>query len=165
MKTTTNIRVLAIIGIIAAVMVAGQCLAGRDISTTIGVSSLIGPASGSADITSSALDVSNYGGAAIVMHVSPGCWDAGNKIDFILTQAATSTSGAFTAVAATDVVGATPNASGVIYSITASSSATQIGKVGYVGRAKYIKLMADFSGTATGAISATCIGGRMHVSP
>ena len=118
-----------------------------------------------ADNTPSAIDRINWEAAELVLHIGAGgiTFDADNKIEFKLTHSDDDSS--YTAVTAYDLVGSpTVGTGGVIKSLTAAHAAATVEQFGYIGNKRYLKLLADFSGThATGTlIYADLIKGRPH---
>ena len=47
----------------------------------------------------------------------------------------------------TDVVGATVGTGGIVKSLTAAHASPTVDRVGYLGNKRYLKVLADFSGT------------------
>ena len=161
---TMNIRTIAFV--LLALSIICTVYAGRDVSTIIGTSLLLGPASYSADVSGSDVDVGNFDGTAIVITSGIGTWNATDSISFILKHADTATTTAYTEVEAEDMIGVVPNASGVVHTISANQASAQLKKVGYVGGKQYLKLTADFNGSASGTpLSAIAVKGHPHVAP
>jgi len=158
MKSIRNIILSVLFA--AAVMAS----AAPDISTVTGVLVGLGTAQYTADTLGSAVDVSNYGSAIVVIQTASGTYDGSNYFKFQLLECASSI-GTFTEVTADDVVGATPDASGTIHTINAAQAAPAIKKIGYVGEMPYLKVRLDETGTATTTASVAIIGGRPHVAP
>lgn len=145
-------------------------MAEYDLKSITEVVSAITPAVLSADNTPGAIDLLGWQSAVIATNVGAGgiTFSGTNKIEFVLTHSDDNST--YEAVAATDVVmpyGESWATGGIIRSIVAAKAAadTTVHTVGYVGKRRYLKLLADFSGThGTGtAISATVIKGNpMH---
>lgn len=152
--------------IILAVLFAAAVMASAapDISTVTGVLVGLGTAEYNADSTGSAVDVSNFGSAIVVIQTASGTYDDSNYFKFQLLECASSI-GTFTEVTADDVVGATPDASGTIHTINAAQAAPAIKKIGYVGEMPYLKVRLDETGTATTTASVAIIGGRPRIAP
>jgi len=152
--------------IILSVLFAAAVMASAapDISTVTGVLVGLGTAEYNADSTGSAVDVSNYGSAIVVIQTASGSFDGSNYFKFQLLECASSI-GTFTEVTADDVVGATPDASGTIHTINAAQAAPAIKKIGYVGEMPYLKVRLDETGTATTTASVAIIGGRPRIAP
>jgi len=152
--------------IILSVLFAAAVMASAapDISSVMGVKVGLGTAEYNADTTGSAVDVSNYGSAIVVIQTASGSFDGSNYFKFQLLECASSI-GTFTEVTADDVVGATPDASGTIHTINAAQAAPAIKKIGYVGEMPYLKVRLDETGTATTTASVAIIGGRPRIAP
>ena len=101
----------------------------------------------SADNTPAADEIDNAKDATIVIDVGVGgiTFTSSNKVEFKLTESDDGAS--YTAVADGDVVGVTVAAGGIIKSLVAAHAAATIDVLGYIGSAKYLKLLADFGGT------------------
>lgn len=152
--------------IILSVLFAAAVMASAapDISTVTGVLVGLGTAQYTADTLGSAVDVSNFGSAIVVIQTASGTYDDSNYFKFQLLECASSI-GTFTEVTADDVVGATPDASGTIHTINAAQAAPAIKKIGYVGEMPYLKVRLDETGTATTTASVAIIGGRPRIAP
>lgn len=138
----------------------------RDSITAISPITAIAPAVYAADNTPAALDLLDYGAAALLLHIGVGgiTFSGTNKIEFILTHSDDDTT--YTAVTDDDVLkdANAPAAitNGIVRSLIAAHAAATIQKLGYVGGKRYVKLLADFSGThGTGTpIAAVVVRGR-----
>ncbi len=120
----------------------------RDLVNSIAASVLIPAAAYSADNTAPAVDLSGFESAVIVIHVGAGgiTFDGTNKIEFKLTHSDDNVT--YTAVTLNDVRGVdSVGAGGIIKALTSAHAAADITKVGYAGGKRYLKLLADFSGT------------------
>lgn len=123
---------------------------------------MIAAASYSADTTPPAVDLAQYEGCTIVLAIGAGgiTFSGTNKVEFVLTESDDDSS--YAAVAAEDVIGA-PIAvvNGIIFALTAAHAAASVREIGYKGRKRYLKLLADFSGThgSPTPISATALRG------
>lgn len=104
-------------------------------------------ASYSADNTPVAVDRAGYNSAMLVLNIGAGgiTFDATNKVEFKLTHSDDGTT--YTAVADGDVPGVTIGTGGIIKSLVAAHAAAATYKFGYIGGKRYLKLLADFSGT------------------
>ena len=121
----------------------------------------------SADNTPAAVEIDNAKDATIIIDVGVGgiTFDATNKIEFKLT--ASDDGESYAAVADGEVVGVTVGTGGIIKSLVAAHAAATIDVLGYIGSAKYLKLLADFGGThGTGtAIGAYVVQGEALLKP
>ena len=133
----------------------------RDLVHNLGVTALIAPAVFAADSVPVSVDLLGFNSAAIAIHVgAPGIAFTGtNRIDFVLTHSNDNVN--FTPVEAADVQGADVLAGGIVATLRTTQAGPTITKIGYVGDRRYLKLLADFSGThGTGtAIAALLIKG------
>ena len=143
---------------------ATMTFAGQDISSVMGVQVGLGTAVYNADSTGSAVDVSNFGSAMIVIQTASGSYDDSNYFRFQLLECASST-GTFTEVTSDDVIGVTPDASGTIHTIDAAQGTPAVKKIGYVGEMPYLKVRLDETGTATTTASVAIVGGLPRVAP
>jgi hypothetical protein len=119
----------------------------RDMRSNFGVSFAIAPATLAADNTPGAVDLRGYDAATILVNVGVGgiTFDATNKVEFKLTHSDDDST--YTAVTDADVVGVTGITSGIIRSLIAAHAAASCTRVGYIGGKRYLKVLADFSGT------------------
>jgi hypothetical protein len=140
----------------------------RDLVNSLAAAVLIPAATYAADNTPSAVDLLGFEGAMIALHVGVGgiTFDATNKVEFKLTHSDDDTT--YVAVTDADVQGVdSVGAGGIIKSLVAAHAAADITKVGYIGGKRYLKLLADFSGThGTGTpIAAEVIKGHARYWP
>lgn len=119
----------------------------KDISTSISPVQAVGPAVLTADNTPDAIDMGNFGAAVINISVGVGgiTFSTTNKIEFVLTHSDDNST--YTAVAHGDVKGVTVATGGIVRSLVAAHAAASLTKVGYHGGKRYLKVLADFSGT------------------
>lgn len=139
----------------------------RDISTNLGAVDVITPAVMVADNTPAAIDIRNFAAAVICLSVGIGgiTFTDTNKIEFKLTHSDDDAS--YTAVTDADVKGVTVATGGVVLNLVAEKAAASLTKIGYHGGKRYLKLLADFSGThGTGTpVSAVAILGEPRIAP
>lgn len=139
----------------------------KDISKNMSAVQAIGPAVLDADNTPAAIDLGNFAGAIIAISVGIGgiTFTTTNKVEFKLTHSDDDST--YEAVAQADVKGVTVGTGGIIKSLVAAHAAASITKVGYNGGKRYLKLLADFSGTHSAGtpISAVVIGGLPYIAP
>ena len=119
----------------------------RDLHNNIAFVEAIAPAVYAADTTPASLDLAGFNSAEIVIQAGAGgiSFTSTNKIEFSLTHS--DDNATFTPVTAADLLGLNSVTGGVILAFTAAKAATSVHKVGYVGGRRYLKLLADFSGT------------------
>lgn len=126
----------------------------------------IAPAVYAADTTPVVIDTLDYGAAMLLLHIAVGgiTFTGTNKIEFVLTHSADNVT--YNNVTDADVLkdslAPATISNGIIRSLTAAHAASDIQKLGYVGGLRYLKLLADFSGThGTGTgIAASVVRGR-----
>jgi hypothetical protein len=121
-----------------------------------------------ADNTSAAIDLQGFDSAEIVLALGIGgiTFDATNKIEFKLTHSDDNVT--YTDVAIGDMLGlASVGSGGIIKSLVAAQAAATVSRFGYKGGRRYLKLLADFSGThGTGTlISAMVLRSRGYSNP
>lgn len=124
-----------------------------------------------ADNTPAAIDLRGFDAAVVSIAVGVGgiTFDATNKVEFKLTH---SDDTVYTAVADADVDLTESNITtvgtgGIVRSLIAAHAAGTVVNIGYTGGKRYLKLLADFSGThgAATPISATVIKALPHDAP
>lgn len=121
----------------------------QDLLTNLDLQYVIVPTAGNTDITSSAISTDNYKTSLISIYTTENAtWSADCKLDFVMTECATS-NGTFTPVIAADLRGATPDASGTILTLNEATTAATLEEIQYIGRMPYFKIKADFTGVAT----------------
>jgi hypothetical protein len=130
---------------------------------------LLPPAAYSADNTPASVDLDKAEACTILVEVGVGgiTFSGTNKVEFKLTHSDATDSG-FEAVTQADVVGVTVGTGGIVRELIAAHAAATVTKVGYVGRKRFLRLLADFSGTHGTAtpMSAVAIRSRLdRVAP
>ena len=100
-----------------------------------------------ADNTPVAIDLQGYDAAELLLSIGAGgiTFSGTNKIEFILTHSDDDST--YTAVADADMLGVSSITSGIIKSLVAAHATGAVYRFGYVGDKRYLKLLADFSGT------------------
>lgn len=123
----------------------------RDMSKNTSPAILIANATLDADNTPAAVDLATFEAATIFLHIGAGgiTFTSSNKIEFVLTHSDDDSS--YTNVTAADIVtdARAPSTitNGIVRSIVAAHAAATVQEIGYVGSKRYLKLLADFSGT------------------
>lgn len=123
----------------------------RDGATRLFPALAIAPAVLAADNTPVAIDLRDFGAAALLLAIAIGgiTFTGTNKIEFVLTHSDDDVT--YVNVTDDDLVkdGLAPATvtNGIVRSLTAAHAAATVQKLGYVGGKRYIKLLADFSGT------------------
>jgi len=140
----------------------------RDLASLVSAAVLLPAATYAADNTPAAVDLSGYESAVILLHVGVGgiTFDDTNKIEFKLTHSDDGTT--YDPVDATDVQGvASVGTGGIVKALNAAHAADDVTRIGYMGGRRYLKLLADFSGThGTGTpIAATVVKGNPRFAP
>lgn len=139
----------------------------KDISKNTGIFEAIAPAVLDDDNTPAAIDIGNFGGAVVCIQVGVGgiTFTADNKVEFKLTHSDDDST--YEAVTAADVKGVTPGTGGIVKSLVAAHAAASLTKIGYHGGRRYLKLLAEFSGTHTAGtpMSALVVGGEPYLAP
>ncbi|MGO6999008.1 hypothetical protein [Rhizobium leguminosarum] len=140
----------------------------KDLHSKLTIVNAIGAAVLAADNTPAAIDLQGYDSAEIVLAIGIGgiTFDATNKVEFKLTESDDDVT--YNAVAIEDMLGlSSVGAGGIIKSLIAAQAAATVSRFGYKGGKRYLKLLADFSGThGTGTpISALVIKGNGFSNP
>jgi hypothetical protein len=119
----------------------------RDLHSHLLASVAIGCAALAADNTPAAIDLKGYNAAEILISVGIGgiTFSGTNKVEFKLTHSDDDST--YTAVADADMLGVTGITTGIIKSLVAAHPAAAVYRFGYKGGKRYLKLLADFSGT------------------
>lgn len=124
----------------------------RDSHSSVGMAYAIAPAALDADNTPPAVDLRGYRGAMLAILVGVGgiTFSDTNKVEFKLTHSDDDST--YTAVTDGDVrLGANMDASvgsgGIVRSLVAAHAAATVARLSYIGGKRYVKLLADFSGT------------------
>ncbi|AWI85163.1 hypothetical protein CEW88_15555 [Alloyangia pacifica] len=120
------------------------------------------------DNTPPTIDLQGYNAAEVVLAVGVGgiTFTGANKVEFKLTHS--DDDATYEAVTAADVLGVDAVADGgIVKALTAEHAAAAAYRFGYVGGKRYLKLLADFSGThGTGTpIAAVVLAGEGHDNP
>jgi len=139
----------------------------RDMHSEMTAVVAIGAAVLSADNTPAAIDLQGYDAAEIILMIGAGgiTFSGTNKIEFVLTHSDDNST--YANVADVDMLGVSGISSGIIKSLTAAHASAAAYRFGYKGGKRYLKLLADFSGThGTGtAIAAVVLKGEGHNQP
>jgi hypothetical protein len=139
----------------------------KDIHSDFTRTLAIGAAVLAADNTPPAVDLRGYDAAEILLDIGIGgiTFSGTNKIEFKLTHSDDDVT--YADVTTADMLGVTVAAGGIIKSLVAAHAAAAVYRYGYKGGRRYLKLLADFSGThGTGTpIAASVLLGCGHNSP
>jgi hypothetical protein len=109
---------------------------------------LLPPAEYEADNSPASFDCGKSLSATICLQVGVGgiTFTGVNKVEFVLTHSDATGSG-FEPVEQEDVVGVTVAEGGIVRSLVAAHAAPSATLIGYRGRKRFLRLLADFSGT------------------
>lgn len=139
----------------------------RDLHTLFTRDVAIGNATYSADTTPAAIDLQGFDAAEILLDIGVGgiTFSGVNKVDFVLTHSDDNST--YTNVADADLLGVSGTSNGIIKSLQAAHAAAATYRFGYIGNKRYLKLLADFSGThGTGTpLAASVLKGRPSLTP
>lgn len=139
----------------------------KDLHSHISIVSAIGTAVLTADNTPAAIDLQGHQSAEIVLSIGIGgiTFSGTNKVEFKLTHSDDDST--YSAVTTADMLGVTVADGGIIKALTAAHAAAAVYRCGYKGGKRYLKLLADFSGThGTGTpIAANVILGHGDSNP
>jgi len=139
----------------------------RDIVHNIGLVNAIDPAVYAADNSPVAIDLLGFESAAIALHIGAGgiTFNGTNKVEFVLSHSDDDVT--YAPVVTDDVQGVDSVTGGIIKALKTAHAAADVTKVGYIGNRRYLKLLADFSGThGTGTpIAAIVIKGNARARP
>jgi hypothetical protein len=139
----------------------------KDIHSDFTVVTAIGAAVLSSDNTPAAIDLQGYDAAEILLSIGVGgiTFSGTNKIEFVLTHSDDDST--YSNVTTADMLGVTVASGGIIKSLVAAHGTASTYRYGYKGGKRYLKLLADFSGThGTGTpIAAAVIKAHGHDDP
>ncbi|WP_319577657.1 hypothetical protein [uncultured Desulfobacter sp.] len=140
----------------------------KDLYNLVSAVNCIAPEVLDADNTPAAIDLQGCAGALVSIHIGAGgiTFSDTNKVEFKLTHSDDNSS--YAAVTVNDVVGlSSVGTGGIIKSLTAEHATATLTKVGYKGGKRYLKVLADFSGThGTGTpMAVSVIKGGVDILP
>ena len=140
----------------------------RDLKNNIGVVQSLAPAARSSDADGTGVDLQGFESATIVIDMGAEgiTLSSTNKIEIELEHSDDNST--FTDVTSSaDVIGATPDSNGVIATFDDPAEAPAIASVGYIGGKRYIRAVANFSGTHGTAtpLSVSVIKGHARKNP
>jgi hypothetical protein len=139
----------------------------RDLYSLLAPVVAIPAATYAADNTPAAIDLLGFEGALIALEIGAGgiTFSGTNKIEFVLTHSNDGVT--YDNVADKDMTGVTGVTGGIVKALVAAHASADVTKIGYRGGRRYLKLLADFSGThGTGTpISALVIKGCGRYNP
>lgn len=139
----------------------------KDLHSDTSAAVLIAAAALDADNTPPAVDLQGFYGCEIVLAVGVGgiTFTGTNKVEFVLTHSDDNST--YTNCDSDDVLGVTIASGGIIKSLTAAHASAAVYRFGYIGQKRYIKLLADFSGTHAAAtpMAAVAMRGAVQDGP
>jgi len=138
----------------------------RDMHSSTKALVAIGATALAADNTPAAIDLQGYSAAEIILAIGVGgiTFSGTNKVEFVLTHSDDDST--YTAVTTADMLGVTVASGGIIKALTAAHAAAAVYRYGYVGGKRYLKLLADFSGThGTATPIAATVVAAANLSP
>lgn len=123
----------------------------RDGATEKSPAVLIAAAVLAADNSPAAVDLRGFHEATVLLHIGAGgiTFTGTNKIEFVLTHSDDDST--YSNVTSDDLVldsyAPASITNGIVRALTAAHATDTIQKIGYIGGKRYLKLLADFSGT------------------
>ena len=140
----------------------------QDLKNNIGVVQSLAPAERGSDANGTGVDLQGFESATVVIDMGAEgiTLSSTNKIEIELEHSDDNST--FTDVTSSaDVIGATPDSSGVIATFDDPAEAPAIASVGYIGGKRYIRAVANFSGTHGTAtpMSVSVIKGHARKNP
>jgi len=120
----------------------------KDLKNNISVVQTIAPVAGAADANGATVDLQGYESCTFVINMGiEGITLSGsNKIEIELEES-TDDSTWTDVTASTSVIGATPDSSGVVATFDDNAETPSVATVGYIGDKRYVRAVANFSGT------------------
>lgn len=136
----------------------------EDVHSGMNVTLAFGPAVLAADNTPAAIDLQGYRAAEIVLAIGAGgiTFDSTNKIEFKVTHS--DDDSIYSNVADADLLGVSSTTGGIIKSLVAAHASAGVYRFGYRGGKRYLKILADFSGTHGTGTALACIVARMRAT-
>ena len=120
----------------------------RDLANSISVAQSLAPAVKTSDTNGTGIDLQGFEGATVVVDTgAEGVTLSGSvKIDFKLEES--SDDSTYTAVtSATAVTDGTVDSNGIFLTLDDNAETPQVATIGYVGGSRYIRVVADFTGS------------------
>jgi hypothetical protein len=138
----------------------------RDLANNVVVAQSIAPVVGTADANGTGIDLKGFESATIVVNtgIEGDTLSSSVKIDFKLED---SDDNSTYAAVTSGIIDATANASGIILTLDANAETPQVTVVGYTGGKRYVRVVADFTGTHSNGtpIAASVIKGHPIHAP
>ena len=120
----------------------------KDLRSNISVVQTIAPVAGALDATGTGIDLQGYESCTFVIDagIEGISLSGSNKIEIELEES-TDNSTWTDVTASTSVIGATPDSNGVVATFDADAEIPAVATVGYIGDKRYVRAIANFSGT------------------
>ena len=138
----------------------------RDLANNVVVAQSIAPVVGTADANGTGIDLKGFESATIVVNtgIEGDTLSSSVKIDFKLED---SDDDSTYAAVTSGIIDASANASGIFLTLDANGETPQVSWVGYTGGKRYVRVVADFTGTHTNGtpIAASVIKGHPIHAP
>lgn len=138
----------------------------KDLHSQIDIVELIPAATYDADNTPAAVDLLGFESAEIALAIGAGgiTFTTNNKIEFVMTHSDDNST--YAPVTADDLLGVASVSSGIVKSLVAAHATADVTRFGYKGGKRYVKMLADFTGThGTGTpIAAVVAKGHPHMA-
>lgn len=115
----------------------------------------IAPQALAADVDGAGVDLRGYDAAMVVIEVGIFTYSGTNKMEWKLEDSDDNST--FAAVEQADVKGATVTTGGIVHTDAADVTAIKTVTLSYVGDKRYIRVVADQSGTTTTAMGAAVV--------
>lgn len=140
----------------------------KDMHSSVSVGSLLPAAAYDADNTPAALDLQGFSACEIVLGIGAGgiTFTTNNKVEFKLSHSDDDSD--YAAVTVDDILGVeSVGTGGIIKSLTAAHATAAFYRFGYIGGKRYLKLLADFSGSHSTPTPLSCaaVRGFAHRGP
>lgn len=125
----------------------------RDEATEKSLLDVITPGIYAADNTPALIDLLDYQAATLLLHIGIGgiTFTGTNKVEFVLTHGDASDGSDQVAVTDLDLIkdalAPVTVTNGIVRTLSSAHAAADVQKIGYIGGHRYVKLLADFSGT------------------
>lgn len=134
----------------------------RDLANNISVAQSLAPAVRTADANGTGVDLQGFESATILVDTgAEGDTLSGSvKIDFKLEDSDDNST--FAAVTASTAVIGTIDSNGIFLTLDADAETPQVAKIGYTGGKRYVRVVADFTGTHTNGTPVSASVVRSH---
>ena len=120
----------------------------RDLANNISVAQSIAPVVGSSDTNGTGIDLQGFESATIVVDTGAegDTLSSSVKVDFILQDSSDNSS--WSAVTSNSLVtDGSVDSSGIFLTLDDNAETPQVTSIGYVGGNRYVRVVADFTGT------------------